>query len=183
MLHAVLWNVKAALRHQPLDGNKAWQGYLSLQSQRQNGISGVNEVCMTHITQTCSQSERNTLCLQKKRKKCSSFFCPLNAVVLSVMHENQPPFFSIRPSLIGYVQSIGFFKNRKYKKQNYKVRHGDVIYQRVGCCKHSSYVSFWNSLWSIVVLGALTFSSSALRPWQMQVSSVTRNQSSGRPVS
>lgn len=51
VLHGALWSVKAAMRHQPLDGNQAWQGYLSLQTQRQNGISGVNEVCVTHITQ------------------------------------------------------------------------------------------------------------------------------------
>ena len=46
VLHEALWSVKAA----PLDGNQAWQGYQSLQTQRQNGISGTNEVCVTHIT-------------------------------------------------------------------------------------------------------------------------------------
>lgn len=67
---------------------------------------------------------------------------------------------------------------------NYKqVRLCEVIYQRVqDAANKAPMIHFTPSLWSIVVWVLSPFSSSALRLWQMQVSSVTRNQSSERSV-
>lgn len=50
------------------------------------------------------------------------------------------------------------------------------------CCKQSYHGSFCSLLWSIAVLGALTFSSSALCLWQMQLSTLAVNQSSKKTL-
>lgn len=146
MLHKALRSDKAAQRHQPLDGNKAWQGYLSLQTQRQNGISGVNEVCVTHITQKCSLMGKEHIMLQegKRRKSQRKFRFQFEFLfvlfVLSFIHEKHlhsapSHHHTITPiECVYYIgeNSISFTENAKssYVGNYEEGRPGEVIYQR-----------------------------------------------------
>lgn len=191
MLHKALRSDKAAQRHQPLDGNKAWQGYLSLQTQRQNGISGVNEVCVTHITQKCSLMGKEHIMLQegKRRKSQRKFRFQFEFLfvlfVLSFIHEkhlHSAPSHHHTYWMCVLYRGEQYFFHRKCKKQlcgelwRRETRWSDLSKGRVKL--QTKLPWFILRLFVKHCCSAALTSSSALRPWQMQVSSVTRNQSS-----
>lgn len=164
VLHQALRSDKAAQRHQPLDGNKAWQGYLSLQTQRQNGISGVNEVCVTHITQVFSNGRgAHYVTRGKKKKKSRKFrfhfkflFVLFVLSFIHVKHLHSPPWRHHTYWICVLNRGRTVFLSPKMQKSsyvgNYEGRPGEVIYQRAQwSCKQSSCDSFCGSLWSIVV--------------------------------